>query len=188
MVFKNSSSYFLTNTYPSMEKYELFSPSNIVRVITSHGSSVKDVETLLKKILWNPTIVTSLLGLIMKATTVYLELASKDKYGIRTEPYSSIKLKLLVTPLMIAAVIPRISACAVFFGSCFPLFNYKNEMDNLILRVRFGLFIFLCCSFIYIVASVVYGCFRVRVSTVVEMSINQLTGCTYVSTHSFFPI
>ena len=99
----------------------------------------------------------------MKASTIYLELVSKDTYGVKMIPFSSIKLKVIVIPLMMFSVIPRISSLAVFLGSCFPLFDYGSEdKENFIFGIRFGLIPLIFILSIYVLLSLVYWCFHVK--------------------------
>ena len=95
----------------------------------SENSEIVSIETLFKTIFTDWTIASSLFGLIMRSTTVYLELASKDEYGVRMEPYTCLKAKMIVIPLMMTAIIPRILAYSICFGSSFPLFG-NGTMGN----------------------------------------------------------
>ena len=112
--------------------FELFgenAPQFILQLaieLSKPNSKVTSVFGLLKTIATNLTIASSLFGLIMRSTTVYLELASKDKYGVKVEPHTCLKTKLIVVPLMIGAVFPKILTYAVYFGSAFPLFRYET--------------------------------------------------------------
>ena len=130
--------------------------------ITDTGS-FNEIKPLWKIILFNPTIMTSLVGLLIKASTIYLELVSKDAYGVKMIPFSSIKLKVIVIPLMMFAVIPRVSSLAVFLGSSFPLFDYGSEdREKFIFGVRFGLIPLMSILSIYMLLSLVYWCFHVK--------------------------
>ena len=91
-------------------------------------------------------ILSSLLSLSTKSATVYLELVSTDKYGLKFEPYTTWKNKLIASPAMIFTVVPRILTLSLFFASCFPLFsNYGSE------GFRFGLILFICTFILYAV-------------------------------------
>ena len=107
--------------------FELFgenAPQFILQLaIALSKSEMTDIRTLWKTIFTNWTIASSLFGLIIRSTAVYVELASKDKHNAKVKPYCSFKTKLIVVPLMIATVIPRVLTYAIFFGSSFPLFR-----------------------------------------------------------------
>ena len=97
--------------------------------LSASDTEIVSIDTLFKTIFTNLTIASSLFGLIMRSTIVYLQLASKDKYGVRTDPYTCLKVKLIVVPLMFTAILPRILAYAICFGSSFPLFG-NGTIEN----------------------------------------------------------
>ena len=101
-------------------------------------------------------ILSSLLSLSYKSTTVYLELTTTDKYGDKCEPYSTWKNKLIATPVMMFTVVPRILTLSLFFASCFPLFsNYDSE------GFRFGLILFICTFILYALSFAIVSYVRI---------------------------
>ena len=69
-----------------------------------------------------------------------------DKYLGKFKPYTTWKNKLIVTPLMIVTVVPRVLTLSVFFATCFPLFsNYGSD------GFRSGLILFICTFIFYAV-------------------------------------
>ena len=101
--------------------------------INKPDTHITSAYELIKTIVSNLTIASSLFGLIMRSTTVYLELASKDKHDSKVESYSSWKDKAIVAPTMFITITPRVLALAVLFASSFPL----------LLELRFGMVMFL---------------------------------------------
>ena len=98
--------------------------------LSKPDSDITSVSGLFNMIVSNLTIASSLFGLVMRSTTVYLELASKDKYGVKVEPYTCLKAKAIVMPLMLGTIFPRIFTYAVYFGSAFPLFRYDTTENG----------------------------------------------------------
>ena len=102
-------------------------------------------------------ITTSLVGIILRSTDLYLGLCSKDKYGKKMEPYSTFKNKIIVLPLMTIAVLPRVLTYSTFLASSFPLFKVTNED---LLGIRFGLIVLISALVIYIIGQMMFGYFK----------------------------
>ena len=94
--------------------------------LSKSDSKITSISTLFETMATNLTIASSLFGLILRSTTVYMELASKDKYGVKTEPYACFKAKIIVVPLMFAAILPRILTYSICIGSSFPLHLFNE--------------------------------------------------------------
>ena len=116
------------------------------------GKGIKSLSALwltiinlsLIRIIRSP-IVKGLISVVKKSVTVYIELPSKEKYGLEIEPYANWKNTwLIATPMMMFTVVPRVLTLSVFFAACFPLFsNYAKE------GMRFGLILFICTFILY---------------------------------------
>jgi hypothetical protein len=121
------------------KKFELFgenAPQFILQLaieIIKPDTDITSAYGLIRTIFTNFTIASSLFGLIMRSTTVYLELDSKDKHDSKVESYTSWKDKSIVAPTMFITITPRVLALAVLLGSSFPL----------LLQLRFGMVMFL---------------------------------------------
>ena len=121
------------------KKFELFgenAPQFILQLaieIIKPDTDITSAYGLIRTIFTNFTIASSLFGLIMRSTTVYLELDSKDKHDSKVESYTSWKDKSIVAPTMFITITPRVLALAVLLGSSFPL----------LLQLRFGTVMFL---------------------------------------------
>ena len=85
----------------------------------------------MRKIFTNPAILTSLLSLLKRTVSIYLELAPRQKSGEKQiggyVPYTNWKNSLIVGSLMLLTVTPRVLSLAVYFGSCFPMFGKDNQ-------------------------------------------------------------
>ena len=145
---------FHTQPLQTRKMYELFgenAPQFVLQLAIEMNKPNTDITSayvLIKTIFSNYTIVSSLFGLIMRSTSVYLELASKDKHDSKVEPYASWKDKSIVAPTMVITITPRVLALALLFGSSFPL----------LLELRFGLMIFLCTFVLYGIIFSIFGC------------------------------
>ena len=156
----------------SRKMYELFG-ENALQFILQLAIEMNKPDTditsaygLIRTICMNFTIASSLFGLIMRSTTVYLELASKDKNDSKVEPYSSWKDKAIVAPTMVVTITPRVLALAVLFASSFPL----------LLELRFGMVMFLGAFVIYGIFFGIVGYINAVKPGKVEMSEMVLSG------------
>ena len=134
--------------------------------INKPDTHITSAYELIKTIVSNFTIASSLFGLIMRSTSVYLELASKDKHDSKVEPYSSWKDKAIVAPTMVVTITPRVLALAVLFASSFPL----------LLELRFGMVMFLGAFVIYGIFFGIVGYINAVKPGKVEMSEMVLNG------------
>ena len=134
--------------------------------INKPDTHITSAYELIKTIVSNFTIASSLFGLIMRSTSVYLELASKDKHDSKVEPYSSWKDKAIVAPTMVVTITPRVLALAVLFASSFPL----------LLELRFGMVMFLGAFVIYGIFFGIVGYINAVKPGKVEMSEMVLSG------------
>ena len=161
-----------TQSLLSRKMYELFG-ENALQFILQLAIEINKPDTditsaygLIRTIFSNFTIASSLFGLIMRSTTVYLELASKDKNDSKVEPYSSWKDKAIVAPTMVVTITPRVLALAVLFASSFPL----------LLKLRFGMVMFLGAFVIYGIFFGIVGYVNAVKPGKVEMSEMVLSG------------
>ena len=158
--------------YPIFRTLELFgenAPQFILQLaieINKPDTHITSAYELIKTIVSNFTIASSLFGLIMRSTSVYLELASKDKHDSKVEPYSSWKDKAIVAPTMVVTITPRVLALAVLFASSFPL----------LLELRFGMVMFLGAFVIYGIFFGIVGYINAVKPGKVEMSEMVLSG------------
>ena len=156
----------------SRKMYELFG-ENALQFILQLAIEMNKPDTditsaygLIRTIFTNLTILSSLFGLIMRSTTVYLELASKDKHDSKVESYSSWKDKAIVAPTMFITITPRVLALAVLFSSSFPL----------LLELRFGMVMFLVTFAFYGFAFGIVGYVNAVKPGKVDMSEMVLSG------------
>ena len=161
-----------TQSLLSRKMYELFG-ENALQFILQLAIEINKPDTditsaygLIRTIFTNFTIASSLFGLIMRSTTVYLELASKDKHDSKVESYSTWKDKAIVAPTMVVTITPRVLALAVLFASSFPL----------LLELRFGMVMFLGAFVIYGIFFGIVGYINAVKPGKVEMSEMVLSG------------
>ena len=124
--------------------------------LSKTNTNITSAPALLEAIFTDFTIASSLFGLIMRSTSVYLELASHDKHNSKVLPYISWKNKLIVVPAMVTTIMPRILMLTVLFGSSFPLFKYDTE--RLIFGLRSGLVLFLGAFLCYGIVFLIVSC------------------------------
>ena len=142
--------------------FELFgenAPQFILQLaikLSKKDTEITSASALLETIFKDFTIASSFFGLIMRSTSVFLELASYDKHNSKIEPYASWKDKLIVVPAMVTTIMPRILMLSVLFGSSFPLFMYDTEKT--IFGLRSGLVLFLGAFVIYVIVFLIVGC------------------------------
>ena len=163
--------------------YELFgenAPQFILQLSIELHKKAKDeilsYTTLLEVLTKSPNslaIATSLIGIILRSTDVYLGLCSKDKYGTRTEPYSCFKNKMIVIPIMTIAVLPRVLTYSTFLASSFPLFGVKNDDP---LGMRFGLIVLMSVSMIYAIGLMTFGYLKIVKKKLLDWSDFILAG------------
>merc|ERR1712223_1684565 len=114
------------------------------------ASSTQDLSYL---ILTNSAIVSSMLNLIKRATSTYLELAPREINGQPNhsyEPYTNWKNTLIVLVMMLITITPRILSFSIFFASCLPMFPVSDKM---ILGVQMGLIVIICAISIYAITT-----------------------------------
>merc|ERR1712001_506105 len=75
---------------------------------TPDGKMITSLSDIWMEIFTNQTIVTSLYGIISRSLSIYLEMVSRDKYGIEGEPYTCFFNKVIAVPFIMAASIPRV--------------------------------------------------------------------------------
>jgi hypothetical protein len=149
-------------TIQKRKLFELFgenAPQFILQLaikLSKTNSNITSASALLETIFTDFTIASSLFGLIMRSTSVFLELASYDKHNSKIEPYVSWKDKLIVVPAMVTTIMPRILMLSILFGSSFPLFMYDTEEP--ILGLRSGLVLFLGAFIVYFIVFLIIGC------------------------------
>ena len=88
-------------------------------------------QEILILIFKNQAILTSLLSLLKRSVSIYLELAPRQKSGQKQNdwyvPYTNWKNSLIVGSMILLTVTPRVLSLAVYFGSCFPMFGKDNQ-------------------------------------------------------------
>jgi hypothetical protein len=149
-------------TIQKRKLFELFgenAPQFILQLaikLSKTNTNITSASKLLEAIFTDFTIASSFFGLIMRSTSVFIELASYDKHNSKIEPYASWKDKLIVVPAMVTTIMPRILMLSVLFGSSFPLFKFDTEKP--ILGLRSGLVLFLGAFVIYVIVFLIVGC------------------------------
>merc|ERR1711971_1380813 len=110
-------------------------------------------QEILKQIFTNQAILTSLLSLLKRSVSIYLELAPRQKSGEKQHggyvPYTNWKNSLIVGSMILLTVTPRVLSLAVYFGSCFPMFGKDNQGMEMVLGFRLGLVLFIVIIFVY---------------------------------------
>ena len=160
LVYTKGESY--NQTIQRRKLFELFgenAPQFILQLaikLSKANTNITSASALLETIFTDFTIASSFFGLIMRSTSVYLELASHDKHNSKVDPYTSWKNKLIVVPAMVTTIMPRILMLSILFGSSFPLFKYDTEKP--ILGLRSGLVLFLGALVFYVIVFLIVGC------------------------------
>ena len=161
-----------TQSLLSRKMYELFGENALQFILqlaiemNKPNTDITSAYGLIRTICMNFTIASSLFGLIMRSTTVYLELASKDKHDSKGESYASWKDKAIVAPAMFITITPRVLALAVLLASSFPL----------LLQLRFGIVMFLVTFVIYAIFFGIVGYINAVKPGKVDMSEMVLSG------------
>jgi len=118
-------------------------------------------QKILEAIFKNQAILTSLLSLLKRSVSIYLELAPRQKSGKEQHrsyvPYTNWKNSLIVGSMILLTVTPRVLSLAVYFGSCFPMFGKDNQGMEMVLGFRLGLVLFIVIIFVYGLISTILG-------------------------------
>ena len=146
--------------------YEMYgenAPQFILQLsIILKQNPVYSTQELLVRIFTEPQIVTSLISLLKRSASIYLELETRNKDGQRRNqyatPFTNWKNTVIVGFMMVLTVPPRILTLALYFGSSFPLLVTDS---TLVLGIRFGLAIFLSSIIIYTAIFCIAGYFKV---------------------------
>lgn len=146
--------------------YEMYgenAPQFILQLsIILKQNPVYSTQELLVRIFTEPQIVTSLISLLKRSASIYLELETRNKDGQRRNqyatPFTNWKNTVIVGFMMVLTVPPRILTLALYFGSSFPLLVTDS---TLVLGIRFGLAIFLSSIIIYTAIFCIIGYFKV---------------------------
>ena len=122
----------------SNKMYEMYgenAPQFILQLAILLKENAKlEPQEILILIFKNQAILTSLLSLLKRSVSIYLELAPRQKSGQKQNdwyvPYTNWKNSLIVGSLMLLTVTPRVLSLAVYFGSSFPMFEGELVHQN----------------------------------------------------------